>query len=193
LVPPPNKPHRSIGYRFIVKPEWAGKVDWSTLGLQLDQRNFDFTATIDGREVRFTNPGKSRAVIDISYCTIPHDPNGSGSGGSSGGDTGSTGSDSGSTGGTTSGGDTGSTGGTTTGGDTGSTGGTTTGGDTGSGSGTGTVGDTGSTGSDTGSTGGTTTGGTDTGSTGGSTDWDPTDNGGIFADGCSTDVQCGVN
>lgn len=128
FVHPPNKKNRSIGYRFVVKAEWAGKVDWQSLSLNLDQADFDFTTNIDGREVRFTNPGKSRAVIDVEYCTIPHDPQDP--------------SDSG------------------TGGDT-------------------------STGGDGSSTGGST--GT------GSNDWDPTDDGGIFIEGCQTSVDCGAS
>ncbi len=102
--------------RYLLEGPWADYVDYDTLALKLNERDIDYHMEAGSTELHFTNPGKSRAVIDVTYCLLPsapvdpneddsdegtdsgHDTAAGGNDGSSGGNDSSGGSDDGSNG-----------------------------------------------------------------------------------------------
>jgi len=120
VVPPKGKDKKAPKFRFAQK--YKDLVDPMSLAVALNERDIDCSFDHETGEIRFTNPGKSRAVIDVSYCVyFPGEGEGGGDdGNTTGGDDGNTtGGDDGSTtggndGGTTSGDDGGDNGGVPT-------------------------------------------------------------------------------
>jgi hypothetical protein len=114
FVQPPKGKNKNTRFRYLLAGPWAPYVDMNSLVLALNNKDIDYTLNAFDNEIHFTNPGKSKAVVDIEFCLAQTPPPDLGGGTSGGGSTtGSTGD-----GGTTTGGTTGD-GGTTTGGTTG--------------------------------------------------------------------------
>lgn len=88
FVQPPRNPKSKKRTQFLVNGPWAQYLDLDTLEIELNKKDIDYVVEVENHELRFTNPGKSRAVIDFSYCLTqsPPDDDGDGNGGSSGGD-----------------------------------------------------------------------------------------------------------
>jgi len=86
---------RDIPAYFLEGP-WAPYLDLETLRMQLNQKDINFAVDTENGELVFSNPGHSRAVIDISYClnddfpdVHDHDDSCDHENGSEGGDSGS--------------------------------------------------------------------------------------------------------
>jgi hypothetical protein len=71
IVQPPRgkKGEREVPNYFLEGP-WAEYLDFETLSLKLNEKDIDYTVEAGDTQIHFSNPGKSRAVIDISYCLI---------------------------------------------------------------------------------------------------------------------------
>jgi hypothetical protein len=61
--------------RYFLQGPWAEWLDYETLRIEFNKKDIDFSVSVDTQELVFSNPGKSRAVIDVHYClqTIPID------------------------------------------------------------------------------------------------------------------------
>jgi|GEM_PF-2615501 len=74
LVQPPRGAHRAKngGSRpvpsYFFEGPWAEYLELETLSVKLNERDINHSVDLDSGELRFTNPGKSRAVIDVTYC-----------------------------------------------------------------------------------------------------------------------------
>jgi hypothetical protein len=66
IVPPRGKDKKAPKFKFAEK--YKDLVDPQSLGVALNERDINFSFESDSGSIQFTNPGKSRAVIDVSYC-----------------------------------------------------------------------------------------------------------------------------
>lgn len=83
VVPPRGKDKKAPKFRFAEK--YKDYVDPDSLGLALNERDVAFSFDTETGRFEFSNPGKSRAVIDVFYCLyLPN--NDDGGDGDTGGD-----------------------------------------------------------------------------------------------------------
>jgi hypothetical protein len=71
FVQPPKKGNKNKSRpRYLLSGPWAELVDLDSLELQLNEKNVNFSVDLDSGELIFSNPGHSKAVIDVTFCLV---------------------------------------------------------------------------------------------------------------------------
>ncbi len=54
--------------KYLMTGPWADQLDFDTLAIELNQKDIDWEVDLEDGHLSFSNPGNSRAVIDVFYC-----------------------------------------------------------------------------------------------------------------------------